>query len=294
MSDAADLCFSGMNVELRHLRALAKVAELRSFSAAADELGLTQPVVTRTIQQLEDRVGVALVERTTRHVALTPAGERLAADARAIVGDVERALGRLRAETPLRLGFQWVLPSPWITRVIAGFEAASGVVVDLIRRDDVRAALLAGELDAALVRTAVRGEEFAAATLLREERVGVVSATGPLARRRRMTWAELGTHPLVVNVVNGTTTPRLWPEDQRPPQVIECHNFDEWAELVAAGRGVGALPVSAAGSRLHPGLKTIRLTGAPPAHLWLVRRRHRDDRLLRQFVDIARAEPMHP
>src|SRR4051812_37043280 len=53
-----DLCFAGMDIELRHLRAFAAVAELRSFTAASRRLVITQPALTRTIQQLERILGV--------------------------------------------------------------------------------------------------------------------------------------------------------------------------------------------------------------------------------------------
>lgn len=74
------------------LAVFAIVAEERSFRAAADRLGVTRSAVSQTIRRLEETVGVALVARTTRSVALTEAGERLFVEAAAGLADMRRAL----------------------------------------------------------------------------------------------------------------------------------------------------------------------------------------------------------
>ncbi|MFD1105567.1 helix-turn-helix domain-containing protein [Sphingobium olei] len=61
-----------INCELLDLRALVAVAEGRSFHRAAQQLNLSQPALSRRIQKLESSVGAILIERTTRHVRLTP------------------------------------------------------------------------------------------------------------------------------------------------------------------------------------------------------------------------------
>ncbi len=66
-----------MAVDLNGISVFLAVAEARSFRVAAENLGVTRPAVSQTIRRLEDRLGVALVQRTTRSVSLTEAGERL-------------------------------------------------------------------------------------------------------------------------------------------------------------------------------------------------------------------------
>ena len=63
-----------MDVELRHLRALVTIAAEGTVTAAAVRLRITQPALSRTLHQLEQRVGAVLVDRSTRHLALTPTG----------------------------------------------------------------------------------------------------------------------------------------------------------------------------------------------------------------------------
>ncbi|WP_280496074.1 LysR family transcriptional regulator, partial [Nocardia farcinica] len=72
-------------MELRHLRYFAAVAETRHFGRAAERLHMAQPALSQAIRQLEAELGAALLTRTTRQVALTPAGEFLLGEARRVL-----------------------------------------------------------------------------------------------------------------------------------------------------------------------------------------------------------------
>jgi DNA-binding transcriptional LysR family regulator len=78
--------------DLNALAVFALVAEERSFRAAADRMGVTRSAVSQTIRKLEEALGIALVNRTTRSVALTEAGERLYAEAAPALLDMQSAL----------------------------------------------------------------------------------------------------------------------------------------------------------------------------------------------------------
>ena len=103
-----------------------------------------------------------------------------------------------------------------------------------------------------------------------EPRVAAASRGHALARRRRLHWAELAEHPLVVNAASGTVDPSLWPAGARPEVAVRCRTYDEWIEMVAAARGVGVLPASAR-ERPHPGVRYVSLVDAPEVELVLVR-----------------------
>ncbi|MEM6304207.1 MAG: LysR family transcriptional regulator [Pseudomonadota bacterium] len=116
-------------LDLKPIRVLRAVSDLKSFSRAAQELGLAAASVTRIIAQLERDLGTQLLVRTTRQVALTSAGASVLARYRpllegfdAVTRDVQRAFlpdsGRLRLTAPVSLGVN-LLP-----RVIAGFRLA--------------------------------------------------------------------------------------------------------------------------------------------------------------------------
>src|SRR6187431_800384 len=74
------------------------VAEHHSFTKAAEIAGLTQSAVTRQMQGIEESLGVALFERTTRSVQLTPAGRMLQAESCRLLGNVDQILQRIREE----------------------------------------------------------------------------------------------------------------------------------------------------------------------------------------------------
>ena len=78
--------------DLNALAVFALVAEERSFRAAADRMGVTRSAVSQTIRKLEEALGIALVNRTTRSVALTEAGERLYAEAAPALREMQGAL----------------------------------------------------------------------------------------------------------------------------------------------------------------------------------------------------------
>ncbi|PRD44783.1 LysR family transcriptional regulator [Phyllobacterium phragmitis] len=88
-----------MDPDLNALAVFALVAEERSFRAAADRMGVTRSAVSQTMRRLEERLGIALVQRTTRSVSLTEAGERLYAEVAPAIADMRTAIettGNLR------------------------------------------------------------------------------------------------------------------------------------------------------------------------------------------------------
>ena len=108
-------------MDLHELRVFATVAELASFSRAADQLGLAKGRVSTAVQQLEARVGTRLLQRTTRSVRLTPDGERFLDRCKELLTEAEQLealfrpaatglTGRLRIDLPNRIARDLVLP----------------------------------------------------------------------------------------------------------------------------------------------------------------------------------------
>ncbi|HUL02664.1 MAG TPA: LysR substrate-binding domain-containing protein [Gemmatimonadales bacterium] len=115
-------------LELKHLRALLTVATALTIGRAAARLGITQPALSRQLRDLENAVGVALLERSARGVALTPAGVSLAGDSPALLAGAERLLGEA---TRYRRGVEG--------RCVIG-AVATGVSIELLARVTERCA----------------------------------------------------------------------------------------------------------------------------------------------------------
>jgi DNA-binding transcriptional LysR family regulator len=228
-------------VELRHLRAFEAMARLESFTQAAQELSITQPALSRTIQQLEGALGVRLLDRTSRHVVITPAGRVFLeyVEGPGGVGTRFRRRAQAGGHPP---GVQLAPADPWAQNTVARFERATRTTISLVRTDDTLGAVRQGRVDVALVRGHVPATAVRVVHLFDEPRVAVCSVHSPLAKRTELDWAEVPRWPLVVNTASGTTGPWSWPEGAGPQRIVETTNFDEWIESVAADRGIGVIP----------------------------------------------------
>ncbi|WP_414170333.1 LysR family transcriptional regulator [Streptoverticillium reticulum] len=279
-----------MDVELGHLRAFLAVARHLSFSRAASELRVTQPSLSRSVQRLEAALGTRLVRRTSRRVALTPAGHHAQDRLGRLLPALDSTLNAIRDSGTIRLGFAWLLPDPWTQRAVVRFEDATRGTVEPVRHDDPAAAVDLGEVDVAVIRGVPPGGNAISVPFLEERRVAAVSTSSPLAGRDRLGWDGFRDWPLVVNTVSGTTTPADWAADQAPGGVVACGNFDEWLELVAAGRGVGVVPDSAARRSPHAWIRFLPIDDAPPIPVHIVHSPSSRHPLLRAFVEAAMAE----
>lgn len=145
--------------DLRRLRAFHAVAERRSFSEAALALGYAQSVVSHHVAALEQEFGLTLIDRATRPVRATEAGERLREHAAAILGQVATAEEELRAFTGLltgtvRVGAFLTACTSFVPPALARFEAAHpGVKIELEQLEPAHALrrLRSAELDIAVI-----------------------------------------------------------------------------------------------------------------------------------------------
>jgi DNA-binding transcriptional LysR family regulator len=274
-------------VELRHLRAFEAVARLESFTQAAQELSITQPALSRTIQQLEDAVGVTVLDRSSRHVVTTAAGRVFLDYVERVLAELGRGFDAVRRQASIRLGFSWLLPDPWAQDTVAQFERATGTTVSLVRTDDALGAVQQGKIDVAVMRGHVTSTAVRIVHLFNEPRIAVCSIHSPLAKRSLLDWAEVPQWPLVVNTASGTTGPWSWPADDGPKTVVETTNFDEWIESVAADRGIGVIPDVAVRRNIHPGVRFIALRGAPDIPVALAFLPRARNAVLRRFIEAA-------
>jgi DNA-binding transcriptional LysR family regulator len=194
-----------MPPDLNALAVFALVAEERSFRAAADRLGVTRSAVSQTMRRLEETLGIALVQRTTRSVSLTEAGERLHAEVAPAIADLRAAIeatGNLR-ERPrgqLRLAVSSIAERFLSGPLLASFaEAHREIQIDITVTDEefdivaegYDAGVRLGEvIERDMVAVPVAGEErqLAVCSPGYRDRFGVPSHPADLAAHRCIGW----------------------------------------------------------------------------------------------------------
>jgi DNA-binding transcriptional LysR family regulator len=277
-----------MDVELRHLRVFVAVAQSRSFTRAAEQLLITQPALSRTIQQLEGSLQVTLLDRSSRHVALTDVGREFLRNAQRVLADFDSTVASAQQKATIRLGFSWLLPDPWAQDTVNRYEQRSGNTVTLVRCEDPLDDVRQASIDIAVVRgeipasAGVRGVH-----LFDEQRMAVCSEHSAMASLTVLHWDDIPRWPLVVNIVSGTTGAWSWPEGKGPQHIVETSNFDEWIESVAADRGIGVVPDVAMRRQIHPAVRFVPLTGAPTTPVSLAFLPNVRESLIRRFVEAA-------
>lgn len=261
-----------MNVELRHLRALAAIGDEGTITGAAAVLHVTQPALSRTLEQLESRLGTPLVTRTTRHLVLTEAGNRLWEHAHRLLNQLDDALAEARSgPRPLRIGFAWAtLGTATVPLLQRWRDAHPDTPARVYRRSDPEAALRHSEIDLAFLRTQPPDDpEFRAVPLYRERRLAAVADNHPLADTDSVRLVDLVDRPVALCATAATTTAALWPAERRP-RTLEVANVDEWLTVIATGDAVGVTAEGTRHSHPYPGVRFVPISDADPVTVHLV------------------------
>jgi len=191
-----------MSDRLQQLTVFIRAAESGSFSRAARELGLSQPSVSRIISELEGRLGVTLLLRTTRRITLTQAGTLFLDRAREILAGLEDAEDAARGRDSLRGLIRLALPVVYGTREIiprlAEFLAAHPLLRVEMTIADERQDLIAEGADVAIRLGPLQDSAFGARKLGTLERLLVASPTYLKARGIPKTPADLTSHDCII------------------------------------------------------------------------------------------------
>ena len=193
-------------MDLRHLVTFCAVVDRGSFSAAAEELGLSQPGVSAQIRSLEERLGQRLLDRTGRAVRLTEAGQVLEAHARrmiALEAELEREMGDVgeRIAGRLQLGSSTGPGEVLLPRLLGAFrQGHPDVTVSLVVHDTqtICDRVLAGELELGIVGAARPNRGLEYVPFLRDELVVIVPPGHVLGMRQSIGLDELARTPLLM------------------------------------------------------------------------------------------------
>ncbi|MEV5507571.1 LysR family transcriptional regulator [Streptomyces orinoci] len=265
-----------MDVELRHLRALVAIAEEGTITAAAETLRLTQPALSRTLAQLEQRVGVRLLDRSGRRPALTPAGRTLSEHGRVILARVQAAVADAAAvDRPLRLGYSCSVLGRFTVPLLRSWRREHPQTPLELRRHDTGAAGLAtGEVDVAVLRRPVADAGLWVEELYWEERFAALPDNHPLACRPSVTLDQLASGTLALCPGLSTVHLDLWPPAARPAHTVEVRDVDEWLTVIATGDVFGVAAAGTCESHPHPGVRYVPVADAPATTVYLARPAH--------------------
>jgi DNA-binding transcriptional LysR family regulator len=186
LQDIKQLLFEQqMSDRWQQLAVFVRVAESASFSQTARDLGLSQPSVSRIVTELEGRIGVKLLIRTTRHLTLTEAGAAFLEKARGVIETIEEAEHTARRTDSLNGVIRLALPISYGTRAIMpllpGFmDAYPNLQVEIIMADE-RQNLVVNGVDLAIRTGTLHDSTFGARRIGSLERM-VVASPNYLAR----------------------------------------------------------------------------------------------------------------
>lgn len=186
-------------LETRELAYFVAVAETLHFGQAAERLGITQPPLSRAIAHLERRVGVPLLERTTRQVTLTAAGEVFLAECRTILAAMDTAVRKARkaAEQHRVTIAVRAAAGPGVLPALldAAAQGPDGVLTDVVFTYDEIGALRDGTADVALMCQSTAAPGLETIELGQEHPVVLLPASHPLADRPVLTLTEVEALP---------------------------------------------------------------------------------------------------
>jgi DNA-binding transcriptional LysR family regulator len=286
-------------MELRHLRYFAAVAQTCHFGKAADRLHMAQPALSYAIRQLEDELGVTLLNRTTRQVSLTPAGEFLKAEVDRIlsgVDDAERGVRRIAGGRSglLRVGLTGTAAFFHLPRIARILRQELPDVAMEIRADMLTPVqcdqLRAGALDVGVLRPPAVGDDIGLRTIDVEPLVLAVSADHRLASEPVVSLTDLRSESFVAyasrdSAVNDVVSKSCKRAGFVPHREHVAPGTAVLLALVAANFGVAVLPGSVRALPLQ-GVVFRDLVDGGSIELALAWRRGADNPVVDAVVDV--------
>jgi DNA-binding transcriptional LysR family regulator len=276
-----------MNFESLDLKAFIAVADMGSFHRAAKALNLSQPALTRRIQKLEEILGVALLERSTRHVALTMVGRDFIPKVRRLLDEFETSVLGIRDLGARSRGQISIASVPtavfyFLPRAISRFSSAFPRI--RIRILDISAnegleAVARGEADFGINFIGASHPEIEFTPLAEDPFVVACRSDHPLASRQQVTWKELAAHRVIT--VGRTSGNRALIDNALAQHGLQLNWSYEVTHLsgslglVEAGLGVSVLPKLATPAADHPIIRAIPLVQPEIVRNIGIVRRHR-------------------
>jgi LysR family transcriptional regulator, transcription activator of glutamate synthase operon len=290
-------------MELRQLRYLVALDDERHFTRAAAREHIAQPALSQQIRRLEEEVGLALVDRTTRRVAITDAGQTLVARARRILAEVDAAKAELEALSGMQtgrltVGVMHTMGPVDVSVALAIYherhpgveltvrEASSEELAEMLRVDELDLAFLS-------VTERIESHGLGLQQLVSEELVVVLPPDHPLGKSKTLRMADLVNEHFISYREGARLRELLMAAGEHagfvPVVKLESNESERIRRLVQRRMGVAILPRSDATS---PGAEVAVATLTDPALTrditlaWREGRRHPPAAV--EFLELAR------
>lgn len=271
-------------MNLRDLQYLVALAELNSFSQAADRCCVSQPTLSNQIRKLEETLGVTLFERTNKRVMITETGEQIVVHARRILAEVDgmQELAQLSHDPlagRLRLGAfptlsSYLLPGlvPRITAALPRIklvlvEEKTQVLIDRLNR---------GELDAAFLALPVQDPKLVEYPLFYDEFMLAVPPGHAFANHNRISQSALAGESLLLleegHCLRDQALDICHRVGMMESQDVRATSLETLRQMVKAGTGITLMPRIAI-TPDDTGIRYIPVDPAPQRHIGLVWRK---------------------
>lgn len=276
-----------MNYSLRQLRVFVTVARAKSFSRAGEMIGLSQSAVSHSVKELELQTGVRLLDRTTREVVLTEAGQQLALRLERLLDELSSTLkdvGRVGQQLSgtVRVAASQTISAHLIPHCIAESNRCYPDIHFVLHdrpQQWVLESIRQGEVDFGIVIDPGPVSDLESEVVLSEPFLLLCREDDPLAARDSVSWQALEGAKLVLQDYASGSRPlidaALAQQQVRAAIVQEIGHPATLFPMVEAGIGISVLPALALPLPQGSRLTVKRLTPAIERKLMLVRRKNR-------------------
>jgi LysR family hydrogen peroxide-inducible transcriptional activator len=255
---------------LTELRYIVAVADARHFGRAAERCHVSQPSLSASVAKLEDELGVRLFERGKRGIAVTPAGEKVVAQARRALEEAARVKavaqqGKNPLKGVLRLGVIHTIAPYVLPDLVAALKkAAPEMPLDIEENTtaNLDRLLRAGELDVVLLALPYEAPGVEVQALYDEPFKVAVPRGHPLSRRRTIAVEELDTDELLLlptgHCLRDQVLDACREFSRPPPPGRQGNSLETLRSMVASGSGITVLPETALAPRYaNPLVKVV-------------------------------------
>ena len=289
-----------LHARMQHFLA---VGETLSFRKAAEQLGIAQPALSRSVRQFEQQLGFALFERTTRRVTLTPAGEALYRDAADTMQRLTRAVTHAQKVAQglsgtIMVGYSTFAATGPMPDIIIEFRKLypdAHVALRLLASSEQAAAFEEGTLDLGFIMSVVSAKPLTSIPVSRERLIVLVPASHPWANDKSITLETLARAPIVIGSASRWRGFRSLVNDMVAARGLKLNIAEEaddlpvLLQLVRSDLGCTILDASFI-STLPPGIQPLEIVDARETlDISLAWRDDNLSPLAARFIEVAKA-----